>query len=265
MNKQMINGIEIAYEDLNREHKETIVLLHGFCGSSAYWKSVNPFLSEKYRILQPDFRGHGGSGMASEEVYSMELLADDLKHLLDHLELTEIVLFGHSLGGYVTLAFAEKYPEYLKGFSLIHSTARPDDTEGKEKRLLAIEAIRENGLPPFIDSLVPKLFAPKHAESMPEAIAYSKLIGLQTKPEAAIATLKGMRKRPDRNPVLRKSDVPILLVAGADDQIIPVSKTFSIEGKHITPIKLSHSGHMSMLEAPEQLSTVMETFMQKLK
>ncbi len=264
MNKLMINGIEMVYEDHNRENKEAIVLLHGFCGSSAYWKSVNPFLNENYRIIQPDFRGHGESGTTSQEVYSMELFADDLKHLLDHLGLTEIVLFGHSLGGYVALAFAEKYPDYLKGLSLIHSTARPDDTMGKEKRLLAIEAIGEQGLPPFIEGLVPKLFAPKHVESMPEVIDYTKLIGLQTKPEAAIATLKGMRERPDRNPVLRKSNVPILLVAGSEDQIIPVSKTFSIEGKHITSIKLSHSGHMSMLEAPEELSTVMERFLTEI-
>jgi 3-oxoadipate enol-lactonase len=261
MHTIQLKEIEMSYED--QGNGETIVLLHGFCGSSAYWKNVIPVLSQNYRVITPDLRGHGRSEVPLD-TYSMEQMADDVKHLLDELQVSDAVMFGHSLGGYVTLAFAEKYPEVLTGFSLIHSTARPDDTAGKEGRLKAIGSIEDDGIKPFIDSLIPKLFAPDPIESMLEAVEYTKQIGYQTKPEGAIHTLEGMRERLDRNHVLRTSKVPILLVAGEKDQIIPVSKTFSVEGSHITPMKLKDVGHMSMLEAPKELTAIMENFLQTL-
>lgn len=256
-----LKDIEMSYED--QGSGTTIVLLHGFCGSSAYWKNIIPVLSQHYRVIAPDLRGHGGSEVPSD-TYSMERMADDVKHLLDELKLSDVVMFGHSLGGYVTLAFAEKYAQLLSGFSLIHSTARPDDTAGKEGRLKAIQSIKDNGIKSFIDSLIPKLFAPAHIESMRESVDYAKAIGYPMKPEGAIHTLEGMRKRLDRNHVLRNSQAPILLIAGEEDQIIPISKVFSVKGSHITPTKLSDAGHMSMLEAPKELTAIMETFLRDL-
>lgn len=264
MNKRQadIRGtFKLAYAD--QGEGTPVVLLHGFCGSSAYWERVLPLLQGAGRFLVPDVRGHGDSG-APDEAYSIEGMADDIAELLQELNIPKAVLLGHSLGGYITLAFAEKYPERLSAFGLVHSTAYPDDEKGKQGRLNSIGTIREKGLPVFIDGLIPKLFAPSHVESMPEAVEQAKAIGRGTSPDGAMRTLEAMRERPDRRAVLEAARVPLLLVAGEHDQIIPADKTFTVHGSNVVQNKLKESGHMSMMETPEALAAVIRDFMQGL-
>jgi 3-oxoadipate enol-lactonase len=258
MKKITANHLNIAYQDEGRG--DVIVLLHGFCGSSQYWKHITPVLSRTHRVIVPDLRGHGETEEAPGSS-TMEAMAEDLKHLLDQLKIPSIVLFGHSLGGYVTLAFAEKYPQMLSAYSLIHSTARPDDTAGKENRLKAIQSIKEEGIKPFVDTLIPKLLAPDHVSSMPDVLDEAKQIGYPTQPKGAIHALEGMRERKDRNHVLRNSTVPVLLTAGEQDQVIPVAKTFSVEAPHLIQARIKNAGHLSMLETPDQLIAIMERFL----
>ncbi|QRG69379.1 alpha/beta fold hydrolase [Brevibacillus choshinensis] len=259
---QLGNGLEIAYREEGSDKKETVVLLHGFCGSSGYWSKILPALSQSYRVLAVDLRGHGGSA-APDEPYTMERFAEDLSLLVDKLELGPIHLFGHSLGGYVTLAFAQKYADKLKSFGLIHSTGYPDDEAAKANRDKGAENIRENGMEPFIKALVPKLFAPGHVSTMPEDVQVAKEIGFATKPTGAIQTLKGMRDRDDRNEVLQNTKLPVLLVAGREDQIIPSEKTFIVNGPNVEQVLLSNSGHMGMLEEPEAMADAIVRFVSK--
>ncbi len=253
----MTSQIHLAYEDSGAGRP--LVLLHGFCGSSAYWTKTSELLNSDYRVIAPDLRGHGRSE-APDVRYTVEMMADDLVALIQRLELDKPVLLGHSLGGYVALAFAEKYPELISGFGLVHSTARPDDDQGKANRNKAIETIKEKGMEPFIDGLIPKLFAPDHLESMAGSIQTALEIGYATKPEGAIHTAEAMRDRPDRNKVLRDAGLPILLVAGGEDQIIPAEKTFSVQAPHITQARIEQAGHMSMMEAPESLAKIVAQF-----
>src|SRR3954464_4403577 len=132
-----------------------IVLLHGFCGSSAYWSDALPDLSEHYRVIAPDLPGHGDSKTTLEN-YSIADIADILKELLDQLNIGLVAMFGHSLGGYITLAFAEKYSDSLTGFSLVHSTAYPDSDEAKKGRTANIEKVNNEGINTLIDGLIPK-------------------------------------------------------------------------------------------------------------
>lgn len=259
---QLENGLEIAYQEEGNDKQETIVLLHGFCGSSAYWSKVLPALSQSYRVVAVDLRGHGSSA-APDEPYTMERFAEDLSLLADKLEWGQVHLFGHSLGGYVTLAFAQKYADKLKSFGLIHSTGYPDDEAAKANRDKGAENIRENGMEPFIKALVPKLFAPGHVSAMPDDVRLAKEIGFATKPTGAIQTLKAMRDREDRNEVLRSTKLPVLLVAGREDQIIPSEKTFIINGQNVEQVMLGHSGHMGMLEEPNALTEAIVRFVSK--
>ncbi|MCZ8512780.1 hypothetical protein O9H85_10205 [Paenibacillus filicis] len=126
----------------------------------------------------------------------------------------------------------------------------------------SIETIRGQGLPVFIDGLIPKLFAPAHLESMPEQVKRAKEIGYGTSPEGAMRTLEAMRARPDRRRVLEEARIPLLLAAGEHDQIIPADKTFTAQGPDVKRHTLKDSGHMSMMEAPEQLSAVIRDFVQ---
>ncbi|MCL6571072.1 MAG: alpha/beta hydrolase, partial [Bacillus sp. (in: Bacteria)] len=213
----------IAYIDKGEGH--VIVLLHGFCGSSVYWEEVIPMLAESYRVIAPDLPGHGKSTSPKKD-YSLEDSADSIRDLLDELTIHQVTMFGHSLGGYITLSFAEKYSDRLNGFSLIHSTAFPDSEEAKKGRLANAEKVKETGVLPLIDGLVPKLFSPENlGEKYVEMV---KKIGYSTSPNGAISTLIAMKERPDLTSVLETTQLPVLLIAGEQDQIIPAEKTFSV-------------------------------------
>ncbi|PZE20434.1 alpha/beta fold hydrolase [Paenibacillus xerothermodurans] len=251
------NGARLAY----KAHGEgqAVVLLHGFCGSSAYWEQVLPLLPDNYRFIAPDLRGHGESASPEGE-YTMEAFAGDLAELLQQLRIERAIVLGHSLGGYATLAFAERHPELLAAFGLIHSTAFPDSDEAKEGRLKGMDTIREKGISAFVEGLAPKLFAPVHLQTMAQAVRETVAIGRGTHPEGAIRTLDGMRRRPDRNHVLAEAKMPVLIVAGDHDQVIPAERAFSVTGGQIAQRQIAGAGHMSMMEAPHKLAQVIVEF-----
>lgn len=254
------NNISLSYID--EGEGDTVVLLHGFCGSSAYWKEVYPSLAEKYRVIVPDLRGHGLSSVA-EQPFTISDMSQDIALLLESLHISKAMLFGHSLGGYITLAFAENYQEKLAGFALIHSSGYPDDEAGKENRTKAIHSIQEHGMEPFMRTLAPKLFAPTHVTSMKEKVEEIKEIGLATPRLGAMHTLAAMRDRPDRNHVITAATARVLLLAGSEDQIIPAEKTLIADLPHVTQVKLEGVGHISMLEAPNKLLHALHTFLDK--
>jgi pimeloyl-ACP methyl ester carboxylesterase len=254
-----INDSTIYYLDQGEGHP--IVLLHGFCGSSHYWDEVIPPLSESYRVIAPDLPGHGHSEVIEKEA-SIDDIADMIKFLLDELNLQQVTMFGHSLGGYVTLSFAEKYSDRLKGFSLVHSTAFPDSEEAKKGRVNSVEKVKSEGIRPLIDGLVPKLFSPDNLESNAEEINAAKQIGYATSPQGAIHTLLAMKDRPDRNRVLQNTELLVLLIAGEKDQIIPAEKTFSVSKENIMQVLIKGSGHMSMYENPGDLVREIKNFLE---
>ncbi|WP_436375069.1 alpha/beta fold hydrolase [Cytobacillus sp. BC1816] len=253
-----VNGTAISYYDEGTG--EPLVLLHGFCGSKDYWARVIPILAEDFRVIAVDLPGHGGSSLPAGDP-SIEKMAEVIKGAIDELGLGKVSLFGHSLGGYVTLAFAESYEEKLKSFSLVHSTASPDSEEGKKGRDIAAGKIDKEGIKSFIEGLVPKLFAP--GEKHPEEIQMAKEIGYRISPEGAKAALKAMKLRADRSHVLKSTKLPLLLVAGDKDQIIPLEKSFAVEGPNIKQVNIKAAGHMSMYEAPEELAENIRKFLKE--
>lgn len=239
-----------------------IVLLHGFCGSSRYWENIISELSNRYRVIAPDLPGHGQSETLLHGT-TIEAISESIKGLIDGLNVGKVTMFGHSLGGYITLAFAEKYSEKLSGFSLVHSTAYPDSDEAKKGRQVNIEKVQQQGVRPLIDGLVPKLFSPDHKDE--KYVETAKEIGYVTTQEGTIHALQAMKDRPDRNHVLEKTELPVLLLAGEQDQIIPAEKTFSVTKPNITHSIIKASGHMSMYENPEELNIVLQGFLTRIK
>ncbi|WII38661.1 alpha/beta fold hydrolase [Paenibacillus thiaminolyticus] len=235
-----------------------VVLLHGFCGSSGYWAELAPLLAGSCRVITPDLRGHGTSD-APVGPYTIEQMADDVLHLADTLGLDQFVLLGHSLGGYITLSFAQRHAHRLKGFGLIHSTGKPDTEEGKQKRLATVEALQRHGIVPVVDDLVPKLFAEDSGPG--EAIDKAKEIGYSTPPQGAIGAALAMRERPDRTAVLQAATLPVLLVAGEKDRIVAPENVFTAAGDHIEHVTLEGVGHMGMMEAPQKLAAAIRSFM----
>ncbi|MFB7639809.1 alpha/beta fold hydrolase [Peribacillus butanolivorans] len=239
---------KLSYID-SGEGKKTLLFIHGFCGSHGYWRDIISGLKDKYRVIAIDLPGHGASEPLGAS-FTIEDMAVNIAAFLDEQHINQVYMFGHSLGGYITLSFAEQFAEKLSGFSLIHSTALPDDEAGKEGRLKSVEKIEIDGIPAFIDGLVPKLFA----KSDDPNIENAKEIGYKTSVSGAIGSLHAMRKRRDRNHVLKDTKLPVLLVAGEQDKVIPAKKTFTVKGDHIKEVILKGSGHMGMLEAPGKLT-----------
>lgn len=258
MKKIKVGPNEIAYKEMG--DGETIVFLHGFCGSMAYWDKVAPVLSKDYHVILIDLRGHGNSS-SSDVPFTIDDMAKDIKEVLESLQVGQFYLFGHSLGGYITLSLVEHYPEKIKGYGLIHSTAFPDSDEAKQGRINAANSIENDGVQPFIDGLVPKLFSDNSLLNLKEEVENTRKIGYSTSSKAAIQTLLAMKARPDRNIVLEEKNIPVLLVAGDQDKIIPLEKSFSVEGNHILTKIIAECGHMSMLEKPDSLVEVIREFL----
>ncbi|MBO9598443.1 MAG: alpha/beta fold hydrolase [Cohnella sp.] len=238
-----------------------LVLLHGYCGSHRYWDEAAALLAERYRVITPDLRGHGDSP-ATNGAYSMESLAEDTLRLFDRLGLERAFLFGHSLGGYVTLAFAEQYADRLIGFGLVHSTSYPDSDVAKANRDKAADTIGNDGVASFVDGLVPKLFAPDHRDERQGPMRKALEIGYGTSSQGAIGCALGMRDRPDRTPVLRHASLPILLLAGEKDEVIAEERRFPVSGTLITQVTLEGVGHMGMMENPNGMADAIGAFVQ---
>ncbi|TQR12556.1 alpha/beta hydrolase [Psychrobacillus lasiicapitis] len=245
-----INQVDVAYREEGKG--EPILLVHGFCGSSDYWRNLIHELAQTYRVIALDLPGHGDSSV-QENINEIDQYATFIRDFLDELKIDQVTMFGHSLGGYITLAFAEMYSDRLKGFSLIHSTAFPDSEEAKKGRDASADKIETEGMEGFIEGLVPKLFSPKHLDRHHKEITEVKNIGYSTSPAGAKSALIAMKNRIDRRKVIQTTNLPVLLIAGEEDQLIPPDKVFTAKGQHIKQILLKNVGHMSMYEAPEEL------------
>jgi len=262
MEKWTVGSLTIAYEE--QGEGEVLVLLHGFCGSSAYWENVAPLLADSFRVIMPDLRGHGASD-APLGAYTIEQMADDVALLLEELGVEKYAVLGHSMGGYIALSLAQRYNSRLSGFGLVHSTAYPDSDEAKEKRVKAIATINSEGITSFIDGLVPGLFAPKSLDKLSAAVDRVKELGYKTPPQGAVGAAMAMREREDRRDVLSSAPIPVLLVAGGKDGIIPPERTFTTDKEHVTKAVIHEAGHMSMYEEPQRLADIIKEFVSGLQ
>lgn len=198
--------------------KETLVLLHGFMENISIWDDMEPHLSENFSLLKIDLPGHGQSEIAAE-VQTMELMAEEVKKVLDTLNLTKVHLLGHSMGGYTSLAFAEKYPEFLTSLTLFFSTYFPDDAEKKEQRIKSYRIIKD-AFAHYARAGVPNLFNPNERDTLEGKIETALKIALSTNNLGALASVKGMVERTDKKHILENLEAKILILAGKHDNAV---------------------------------------------
>jgi len=239
-----------------------VVLLHGFAEDGSIWNKQTEQLKTNYRLLIPDLLGSGLSSALTEDT-SMEKMAEDLLLLLDREEIQHCVLIGHSMGGYISLAFAEKYPERLKGLGLFHSTAYADTEEKRSARRKSIDFIQKNGSAAFIRQSTPNLFAPGTRKDHPELInemidRYSNFL-----PDSLIYYYEAMIRRPERTTVLEQTKNPVLFVIGNHDQAVPPQQ--ALQQSHLPALShihiLNHAGHAGMLEEPGQSYRILQSYL----
>ncbi|WKS95636.1 alpha/beta fold hydrolase [Riemerella columbina] len=202
---------------------QVLVLLHGFMESTKIWDFMEDYLSEAFKIVKIDLPGHGQSPLY-HSTNTMAFMAEEVKKCTDSLGISQFHLLGHSMGGYVSLAFAEKYPESLKSLTLFFSTFLPDDEEKKEQRRKSFRIILEN-FKAYVNAGMPALFNPSEKVQLQDKIEIATQIALNTSPEGALAAVKGMIERENTCAILEQLEAKIILIAGQYDQAVKTEQT----------------------------------------
>ncbi len=225
------------------------------------WNTTASFCSKHKRIITIDLLGHGKSGCIGY-IHTMEDQADMVFSLLSHLKLRKISLIGHSMGGYVALAFAELYPDSIRHLILLNSTARADSTLRKENRDRAIEAVKNNNNT-FVRLAINNLFSEKNQIELKKEIKQLISEAQKTPTQGIIAALEGMKIRIDREVLLHFSPYPKLFIAGANDSIVSLEESKSQTEDSETILKIVNTGHMSLLEEPDEINQIISNFIKK--
>ena len=265
-NNLQYNHSNIFYRTIGKGKR--VMLLHGFAEDGSIWNNQIAFLENHFRLLIPDIPGSGRSELLSDgniatyaEVIKA-ILADDFQQQGNEGS-EEVIMIGHSMGGYITLAFAEKYPQLLAAFGLFHSTAYADNEEKKLARAKAIHFIKDKGSYPFLQTSIPGLFSQEFTNNHPAEINELIHKAKNFSPHALIQYYEAMIQRPDRTSVLKKFPKAILFIIGEKDNVIPLQS--SLEQCYLPAQAhihiLAKSAHMGMLEETEKSNEILYHFL----
>ncbi len=251
---------KISYSDIGKG--TAVVLLHGFLENQKMWLDFIPELSEKYRVITIDLLGHGSTECLGY-VHTMENNAHMVQEVLSELRIRKAIFVGHSMGGYIALAFAELYPDYIKGLILLNSTSRADNEERKLNRDRAIKVVKKD-YASFVRLSIANLFSEDHRVQLNDEIEKVKLEALKTPLQGIVASLEGMKIRKDREVLLHFGPYPKMLILGKKDPVLNYEN--SLEQIENTNVKLITfpDGHMSHIENKEELKRVMLDFLKKI-
>jgi pimeloyl-ACP methyl ester carboxylesterase len=242
-----------------------VIFLHGFGESKELWQMFQAHLSTKYRTIAPDLPGFGQSPLFNNEL-TLEDVAEKLHEWTSEIGVKECIMIGHSLGGYITLAFANKYPEMMKGLGLFHSSVFADTPEKKENRKKTIEFIKQNGAAAFIENFIPPLFYEESHLRLAEIIKKQVDIGKNTPANTLTAYLAAMAARPDSSEFIKNFDKPVLMIIGEKDSAVPFDKSMEQTDMLLQPDVhvLDLTGHMGMFERERETLIYVETFVDKV-
>lgn len=240
-----------------------VILLHGFCESLEIWKDILDPLAEYHQVILIDLPGFGHSELPGGQI-TIDKVADIIHHWLCEFTGEKVALLGHSLGGYITLSLAERYPEKLYAFGLINSTAYADDDDKRIKRIKTVEFLEKNGKDKFLDSFIPGLFIPTDDKTIANKIAWMRDLSGKTPLETMIGYTLAMKGRPSRDYLLLKENLPVLFLAGEKDSIVPKEHSraqMEMINKGQSAF-VDRCGHMAMLENPTDTAKSIIKFLQ---
>lgn len=248
---------KISYTDQGKGN--AVILLHGFLENSTMWDYLAPVLAKKNRVICIDLLGHGQTDCLGY-IHSMEDMADAVHQVISELKIRKAIIVGHSMGGYVALAFAELYPEMMKGLVLLNSTSRADSDERIANRTRAIKAVKQNYVA-AVRMSISNLFSEENREKLISQIEWVREEALQTPLQGIIAAQEGMKLRKDRQVILHFSTYPILLILGKKDPVLNYEENVEqIDGTKVKLISFN-DGHMSHIENQVELEKVIVGFL----
>ncbi|HQY88765.1 MAG TPA: alpha/beta hydrolase [Tepidisphaeraceae bacterium] len=256
----------VHYEDLgeSRAGMPALVLLHGFPLDGRVWMSVADQLKSKTRVIVPDLPGFGRSSVSGS--FSIESLADDVETLVARLRAGPFVLAGLSMGGYIALALGRKSGAMLRGLVLTNTKSGADDEAGKAKRNSMIEIVKARGTPAIVDLMLPNMLEPDAAKDKSDVVSQLKSIMLDCPQRTIEIALTAMRDRADYTELLVKLDIPVLVVHGTADAIMPESsaRKMSEQTRNGSFVGIEHAGHLSTMEQPQAVADVITKFLEEI-
>ena len=218
MEKVKVKGIELAY---TRYGKGTpLVLLHGYPLDHHIWDEIVPLLENKFDLILPDLRGFGESTTVNTP-YTMDDFASDIAGLLDHLGIQKAAIAGHSMGGYVALAFARLFPDRITGLALAASQTLADPPDRKEGRYKSAAEVTEKGIGGVVEAMTPKFTSNEKLQE------FTRQVMERQEPAAYIGALKAMAERQDSTSLLASMDHPVIVIHGDADMLIPIERARS--------------------------------------
>jgi len=242
-------NIQIAFTAQGKG--EAIVLLHGFLENSTMWENVIPALEKNYQVITIDLLGHGNTERLGY-IHTMEEMAQTVSYVLDHLQIEKASFLGHSMGGYVALAFAELFPTRIQKLLLLNSTPLADSPERVANRNRAIRLVKQNK-DAFISMAITNLFGKESREQLREKINALVKEAQQLPTENIVAAMEGLKTRKDRTHILKNFTGEKIFLAGEEDEIVPLESLQQLAKETNTQLKTFRGGHMTHLEANEEL------------
>ena len=264
--KKKIGGLTLAWEDTGPRSAGPVVLLHAFPLNKRMWEAQRNELSQRFRVITPDFRGHGESEGPQEDS-TMERLAEDVRGLLDALRLPRVVLGGLSMGGYAAFAFYRRHAARVAALVLADTRAQADTNEGRQARYQLAALAEKEGSGAVAERLLPKLLAPSTQESQPEIVAAVREMILSTPPAGIVRALRGMAGRADSGPLLPTIHCPTLILVGEQDTLTPPADSEAM-AKAIPRAQLElipGAGHLSNIEQPGRFTDLLQDFLARLR
>jgi 3-oxoadipate enol-lactonase len=258
--KAVINEISLGYTDQGKG--TPLVFIHAFPLSKAMWQPQVDALTEFYRVITLDLRGHGESDTMLWNC-TLEDYAADVMGLLDHLHIRQAVFIGLSMGGYTVLSFYRQYPERVKAMVLADTRAPADSQEGKNGRRIMAQLAHIEGASAIADVMLPKLLAPLTVEQRPDIVDQVRKMILQTPTEGIIVDLMAMAARPDSTDLLSKITCPTLVIVGKDDVATPVAESHYMAERIAgsTLVTIPGAGHLSNFEQPAAFNQSLQNFL----
>tara|TARA_R110002074_G_scaffold195405_5_gene361654 strand:- start:162 stop:953 length:792 start_codon:yes stop_codon:yes gene_type:complete len=252
---------KVSYTDFGKG--SVVVLLHGFLENSTMWNAIIPEISKTNRVLSIDLLGHGKTECLGY-VHSMETMADAVFEVLKSLRIRKITLIGHSMGGYVSLAFAENHPTMIKGLCLMNSTSLADEEERKELRARANKMVQHN-FKNMVQMSFTNLFSEKSRTKFKPEMELALAEALKTPVQGYIACQEGMRIRPNRTHVLSENSFKKLIIIGKKDPVLTFEEALEEVKKTNSEAIVFEDGHMSHIENKEELASGLINFVKSCK
>ncbi|SFS43241.1 alpha/beta fold hydrolase [Lutibacter maritimus] len=238
-----------------------VVLLHGFLENSSMWNEIVPEISKKNRVICIDLLGHGKSE-SHGYIHTMEEQAEMVKTVLAFLKLKKYILVGHSMGGYIALAFAKLYAKNIKGLCLMNSTALPDTEEKKINRDRGIAAVKQNHKT-FVRIAIPMLFSEKNRAIFTSEITSVTNEALKLSAQGIIAALEGMKVRKNNTQIYKKAEFPMMMIIGKEDPALDYNSLIQQTKNTSVNVVEFPDGHMSHIENKDELIETLSQFIKK--